>query len=145
MQPEWTIGIAIGLSMLFTRRTGLSCGGVITPGLLAISLGDPLKVGLALGMGVVLSFVLEACVRVTGIYGRERLALSLLLALVARMLFQAFAPIPSLWLGWVVPGLVAADIQRQGIVGTLSGAVSVSVAAAFVSDLALRFFAGGFP
>jgi len=144
MSPEWTIGSAIALSMFFTRRTGMSCGGVITPGLLALSLGDPLKVGLALGMGVVLSFVLGAFVRLTGIYGRERLALSLLLALGARVVFQAFFPIPSLWLGWVVPGLIAADIQRQGIVGTVSGAVSVAVAAAFVADLSFRLFPGGF-
>ena len=144
MSPEWTIGSAIALSMFFTRRTGMSCGGVITPGLLALSLGDPLKVGLALGAGVVLSFVLGAFVRLTGIYGRERLALSLLLALGARVVFQAFFPIPSLWLGWIVPGLIAADIQRQGIVGTVSGAVSVAVAAAFVSDLSFRLFPGGF-
>lgn len=145
MQPELTIGIAIGLSMLFTRRTGFSCGGVITPGLLAVSLGDPLKVGLALGTGIVLSFVLEGFVRVTGIYGRERLALSLLLALGTRVAFQTFFPIPALWLGWVVPGLVAADIQRQGIIGTVSGAVSVAVAAAFLSDLLILFFPGGLP
>lgn len=78
----------------------------------------------------------------TGVYGRERLALSLLLALAARLVFQAFLPLPSPWLGWVVPGLVAADIQRQGLAGTLSGAVSVSVAAVFASDLALRILPG---
>jgi len=139
MQPEWIIGLAIAFSMVFTRRTGVSCGGIITPGLLALSLADPVKVGAALGMGVLLSLALEACVRFWGVYGRERLALSLLLALVARGIFQTVVPIPSLWLGWVVPGLLAADIQRQGVVSTLSGAVSVSLAAAMAGDLLARF------
>ncbi len=139
MQPEWIIGLAIVLSMFFTRRTGVSCGGIITPGLLALNLADPLKVGVALGMGIFVSLALGACVRLWGVYGRERFALSLLLALLARGIFQVLVPIPSLWLGWVVPGLIAADMQRQGIVGTLSGAVSVSVAAAMAGDLLARF------
>ena len=138
MQPEWVIGIAIALSIFYTRKTGFSCGGIITPGLLALHIGDPARCAMALGVGVLLSAVLEGLVRLTGVYGRERLALSLLLALAARLVFQAFLPLPSPWLGWVVPGLVAADIQRQGLAGTLSAAVSVSVAAVFASDLAVR-------
>lgn len=142
MQPEWVIGIAIAFSIFYTRKTGFSCGGIITPGLLALHIGDPARCAMALGVGVLLSAVLEGLVRLTGVYGRERLALSLLLALAARLIFQAFLPLPSPWLGWVVPGLVAADIQRQGLAGTLSGAVSVSVAAVFASDLALRILPG---
>ena len=34
----------------------------------------------------------------------------------------------SLWLGWVVPGLIGADIQRQGPVPTLAAVVAVSIA-----------------
>ena len=34
----------------------------------------------------------------------------------------------SLWLGWVVPGLIGADIQRQGLNTTLTAVVSVSIA-----------------
>ena len=40
-----------------------------------------------------------------------------------------------MWLGWVVPGLVGADMQRQGMIDTLTAVVSVSVAAALLVHL----------
>jgi len=41
----------------------------------------------------------------------------------------------SLWLGWVVPGLIGADIQRQGAVTTLTAVVAVSAATAMSVQL----------
>jgi hypothetical protein len=41
----------------------------------------------------------------------------------------------SLWLGWVVPGLIGADIQRQGVQTTLIAVVAVSVATAMSVQL----------
>lgn len=41
----------------------------------------------------------------------------------------------SLWLGWVVPGLIGADVQRQDVIPTLTGVVSVSIATAMAVQL----------
>jgi len=86
-----------------------SCGGIITPGFIALQIGNPLSIAMALASAVVLSFVLEGVVRITGIYGRQRIALAMLLALGCKFMLDLFFPVSSLWLGWVLPGLVAAD------------------------------------
>ena len=118
------------LGMLYYQRTGWACGGIITPGVIAMYAGDPMQSGIALLAGLVTFLLLEALVRVSGIYGRQRLAAAMLIALALRYPLVSAWGETSLWLGWVVPGLVGADMQRQGILVTLSAVVSVSIAAA---------------
>ena len=121
-------GMLVG--MLYYQRTGWACGGIITPGVIAMYAGDPMRSGIALLAGLVTFLLLEALVRVSGIYGRQRLAAAMLIALALRYPLVSAWGETSLWLGWVVPGLVGADMQRQGILVTLSAVVSVSIAAA---------------
>ena len=58
----------------------------------------------------------------------------MLIALALRALTGHFSPDP-LWFGWVVPGLIAADIQRQGAAETVSSLLIVAAAAAFSMEL----------
>ena len=118
------------LGMLFYRKTGFSSGGIITPGVLAMYAFDPLKISVSLAAGVVTWGLLELLVRFTGVYGRQRLAAAMLIALAIRYPVVSFGGEISLWLGWVVPGLVGADMQRQGALTTLAGALAVGSAAA---------------
>lgn len=85
-----TIGLGIVLGMFFYNRTGRSCGGIITPGFIALQIGSPSSIAMALASAVVLSFVLEGVVRVTGIYGRQRIALAMLLALGCKFMLDLF-------------------------------------------------------
>lgn len=118
------------LGMFYYHRTGWACGGIITPGVIAMYAGDPLKIAVAVLAGFATWLLLEALVRFTGLYGRQRLAAAMLIALGLRYTLVTVLGEASLWLGWVVPGLLGADMQRQGVLNTLAGAVSVSVAAA---------------
>ena len=69
-------GLVVGLGVLFGlvwgRRTGWGCGGLITPGLLALHAASPHRVGLALLLGVLLAAPLGLLARFLGLYGRER-------------------------------------------------------------------------
>lgn len=127
-----TVCLAAGmlLGMLYYQRTGWACGGIITPGVIAMYAGDPLKIGVSLLAGLVTWLLLEGLVRLTGAYGRQRIAAAMLIALALRYPLVAVLGEASLWLGWVVPGLIGADMQRQGVFNTLAGAVTVSIAAA---------------
>ena len=118
------------LGMLYYQRTGWACGGIITPGVIAMYAGDPWRTGVALLAGMATWLLLEALVRFTGVYGRQRLAAAMLIALALRYPLVSVWGETSLWLGWVVPGLVGADMQRQGVLTTLSAVIAVSVAAA---------------
>ena len=75
------------------------------------------------------------------LYGRERVGVLLLCALALRLLWRNdFFPIDSLWIGWVAPGLIAADVQRQGVLPTLSGAVSCGIGTAMVMGVLVSLY-----
>ena len=123
------------LGMFYYHKTGWACGGIITPGVIAMYIGDPGKVAVSLAAGLVTWLILEGIVRLTGIYGRQRLAAAMLIALALRYPLVSVLGQSSLWLGWVVPGLMGADIQRQGFLTTLTAVASVSFAAVMAVQL----------
>ncbi|WP_233572653.1 poly-gamma-glutamate biosynthesis protein PgsC/CapC [Fretibacterium sp. OH1220_COT-178] len=129
-----TVGIGVLFGLIWSRRTGWSCGGLVTPGLLALHAGSPYRIAMALALGGLLAAPLGTLSHALGLYGRERVGAAMLLALAVRLVLTPFVPVPF-WIGWVVPGLVAADAQRQGVSMTLCGALSCAVATAFATDL----------
>lgn len=122
------LAIGILLGMFYYHKTGWACGGIITPGVIAMYSGDPWKIGVSLLAGLATFAILEMLVRITSIYGRQRLAAAMLIALVLRYPLVSVLGETSLWLGWVVPALLGADMQRQGLVSTLAAVVAVSIA-----------------
>lgn len=138
MEVPLAFGILFGL--FWSRRTGWNCGGLITPGILALHADTPLSCFYSLLLGVVLAPILHVLVQRKSLYGRERIGAAMLLAIAARCLclhlFPSVSAAVPLWLGWAVPGLIAADIERQGVCITLAGAVSTAVAAVFASSIA---------
>jgi len=137
MYEYQTLCLATGilLGMFYYQRTGFACGGIITPGVAALYVADPLKLGVSLAAGMATWLLLGLLVRFTGIYGRQRLAAALLIALALRYPLVPAWGEASLWLGWVVPGLVGADMQRQGFAHTLAAVLSVSLATALLMAL----------
>ena len=129
------LAIGILLGMFYYQRTGWACGGIITPGVIAMYIGDPWKIGVSLLAGLATFALLEMLVRLTSIYGRQRLAAAMLFALVLRYPLVSVLGETSLWLGWVVPGLMGADMQRQGLVSTLAAVVAVSIATVMAVQL----------
>ena len=125
-----TVCLALGmlLGMFYYHKTGWACGGIITPGVIAMYIGDPAKVGVSIAAGLLTWVILDVLVRFFNLYGRQRLATAMLIALALRYPLVSVLGETSLWLGWVVPGLVGADIQRQGLLTTLTAVVSVSIA-----------------
>lgn len=129
-----TVGLGILLGLVWARRTGWGCGGIITPGLLALYAAEPVRAAVILTVGVLLTPLVSAGSRIFGLYGRERIGASMLFALGAGVLLPyANLPVETHWIGWVVPGLIAADADRQGVSMTLVGAVSCAVMTAFCS------------
>lgn len=132
-----TLCLAVGilLGMFYYQKTGWASGGIITPGVVAIYIYDPWKIAVSLAAGVLTWLILEGLVRVINIYGRQRLAAALLIALALRYPLVPVWGESSLWLGWVVPGLVGADMQRQGGLPTLTGVVTLSIVTAMAVHL----------
>lgn len=132
------LGIAILWGMLYYGRTGWSCGGIITPGLLALNAASPHALLFSFASSIIVAFLLEIMVRLFPIYGRQRIATAMVIAILLRIVTLEFFPEASLWIGWVIPALIAADIQKQGFFRTLSGAVSVTVVSLMTMEV-IRF------
>lgn len=132
-----TFCLAFGmlLGMFYYHKTGWACGGIITPGVIAMYIGDPYKVGVSIAAGLITWIILDRLVRFFGLYGRQRLAAAMLIALALRYPLVSVLGEASLWLGWVVPGLIGADIQRQGVLTTLTAVAAVSVVTAMSVQL----------
>ncbi|MGI6075779.1 MAG: poly-gamma-glutamate biosynthesis protein PgsC/CapC [Pyramidobacter sp.] len=128
-----TLGIGIFFSLIYEWRTGYGTGGLVSAGMLALSLYSPLRVLVCVATALLIWPVLAYPVRRYGIHGRARIGFAMLLALAVRLVSGRFIqPVP--WVGWIIPGLIAADIQRQGPLETLCGLVSVSVLTAFAAQ-----------
>lgn len=132
-----TFCLAIGmlLGMFYYHKTGFACGGIITPGVIAMYIDDPWKVAISILAGLLTWVLLALLVRFTSLYGRQRLAAAMLIALALRYPLVSVYGETSLWLGWVVPGLIGADIERQGLLTTTSAVVAVSIVTAMCIQL----------
>lgn len=126
-----TVGIGIFIGLIWSRKTGWSCGGVVTPGLLALYAHDWRGILGTLTLGILLSIPLKMLTQRWSLYGRERIGTAMLLALAARFFLGSVLFLNGHWIGWVIPGLIAADTDYQGIGMTLCGVLSCSVVTVF--------------
>jgi poly-gamma-glutamate biosynthesis protein PgsC/CapC len=127
------LGVILGL--VWTERTGFSTGGIITPGFLAVSGFYPHTAGLSLLLSLPLLLVLEITGLRFALYGRRRVGLAISLSLLLFWCWSLAFPLHVPWSGWIVPGLVAADSHRQGLLPTLAGAVACGLAALFLAEV----------
>jgi poly-gamma-glutamate biosynthesis protein PgsC/CapC len=117
--------IGVAVSLLLVEIVGLSAGGVITPGYVALLLDRPA----ALAGFLAAALATFGCVRLMSehlmLFGQRRFAVALLIGMAfsvgARFLSPAFAAVHLEWagLGFIVPGLMAHQFDRQGILQTL--------------------------
>jgi poly-gamma-glutamate biosynthesis protein PgsC/CapC len=135
MNSEYILVLGVVTSLLMTELIGLSPGGVIVPGFIALYADSPLRLAATLADA---AFALLA-VRLLGgqliLFGRRRYASFLLAGFIARFLLErvlpGLAPEAPLFaaVGWLVPGIIAAEADRQGPLRTL---FALAAGAAFV-------------
>lgn len=131
---EAAIGLGLVISLIFAESLGLAAGGMVVPGYIALSIHKPMLVAgtvlaslLTLGtMRVLTNFIL--------IYGRRRIVFAILLGFVfgsiAKHLFVFSFPAYTLELssiGYIIPGLIANWMERQGVTRTLCVMVVTAV------------------
>ena len=135
------IGIGLAVSLLFSEMFGLAAGGMVVPGYIAIFLDKPFDVVLTILASIVTYFIVHLLSSFVIIYGRRRTVMMILTGYIVRMLielvpFESLAAVgllsvgdPSFQVvGYIIPGLIAIWIDRQGMVETLSALIAASVA-----------------
>lgn len=140
------IGLGLVASLLFTEAIGFAAGGFVVPGYIALYLDRPFQI-----LGTLLAaFLTYGCLKLAGryllLYGRRNLVFAVLLgfifgALTARIPTFGIGHLESglAAIGFIIPGLLAYWMVRQGILQTLA---AMGVAAVLVR-LALIVLHGG--
>ena len=150
-----TLGIFVGIavSMVWWEKELLSPGGVVVPGYTALFLlTNPLIIIYTLGIAFLTAVAIRSASRFSILYGRRRFAVTMLTALsltfavqqvillLSTLLPGTFASLftgPVTYQGFqvvgiIIPGLIANEIHRQGLVPTLSTLAMVSVITAVI-------------
>jgi poly-gamma-glutamate biosynthesis protein PgsC/CapC len=127
--------IAIGLvfGFFFYEWVGLSAGGFVVPGYIALQLNNPLLLAGTLAISLLTYLSIRIASRYTILYGRRRFILMVLTGFTWQWLFkllmiQRFAfTAESDILGFIIPGLIANEMERQRILPTLFTLLIISV------------------
>jgi gamma-polyglutamate biosynthesis protein CapC len=123
-----SIGVGLLVCLLFVGYLGLMTGGMVVPGYLALVMHQPGSVVLTLLDALIIFAIVKILSHFLIIYGRRRIALimliSFLLGIVMRHLFSSYYAVHLLGdvytvVGYIIPGLIALSIDRQGIIETL--------------------------
>jgi len=73
-----SIGIGLGVSLFLSEVFGLTAGGLVVPGYIALHLSEPFSILLTLGAGVAAFVLIQALSSLMVIYGRRRIVLLVL-------------------------------------------------------------------
>ncbi len=138
-----SIGIGLGVSLLFSELFGLAAGGLVVPGYIALYLTRPLDVAATLIAALLTFFLIRIASSFVIIYGRRRTALMILVGYTAGVfmnvaltaLYEVGAESVATGryvmeagvIGYIVPGLIAIWLDRQGVVPTFAALVTSAV------------------
>lgn len=119
--------IAIGLvyGFIFFELTGLVAGGLVAPGYLALYVNQPMVLAVCLATALLTLVLIRLLSMVSVLYGRRRFIVSILLAFALQwtlgslLMGADFAQGRVEVVGYIIPGLIAHEMDRQGIGKTL--------------------------
>jgi len=143
---EIAIGLGIILSLWLTEWLGVTAGGIIVPGYIAMFLHEPARVIATFSISILVFLIVRGLSTFLLIYGKRRLVLSLLLGFLFGYLSRNVlaVQVPDMeWefytIGYIIPGLIASWMDRQGILRTMS----VILITATIVQLAVMLLSGG--
>ncbi|MCC6217322.1 MAG: poly-gamma-glutamate biosynthesis protein PgsC [Polyangiaceae bacterium] len=128
-----SIGIGLVVSLVFTELFGVAAGGMIVPGYLALGLGKPLDALATVAAGLVTFAIVHTLSSFTIVYGRRRTVLMILVGYLVATGVRALgagtaagAALDLAVIGYIVPGLIAIWLDRQGILETIAALATAS-------------------
>ncbi len=133
--------IGLLVSLLFIGLTGVYPGGIIVPSYLVLFLHQPERIaGTIIAAFLTLAVYRLSC-RWLILFGRRRFVFLILIggfwALLWLQLFPHIFPASLEFrvIGWVIPGLIANHLDRQGAVITTASLVTITVAVGWLGRL----------
>ena len=138
------IGIGIVISFAFYEIVGLSPGGIVVPGYIALFLDQPIRILVTLLVALLTYFAVKMLSNYIILYGRRRFLAMILIGFLLKWLIEEIIitmPISGIELqsiGYIIPGLIANEMRRQGIFSTLYSLAIVSIIVRLILLLFLK-------
>jgi poly-gamma-glutamate biosynthesis protein PgsC/CapC len=160
-----SIGLGLVVSLLFSELFGLAAGGLVVPGYMALYLTSPVDVIATITAALFTFFLVRIASTFIIIYGRRRTASMILVGYVVGVLvnigiataIEAFEGTALLTqpddaallakvgretieagvIGYIVPGLIAIWLDRQGVGPTLAALLTSAVVVRLILILAV--------
>jgi poly-gamma-glutamate biosynthesis protein PgsC/CapC len=135
------------VSLLFIGITGIYPGGVIVPSYLVLFVHSPERIAGTLAVSLLTLLCYKLASNYLILYGTRRFVFMVLVAGAWTLMWLRFFPalLPASLefrvIGWIVPGLIANTLERQGILITLASLTTVTVAV-YILAQALRLLWG---
>lgn len=143
---EEAIGLGLLISLIFSETLGLAAGGMVVPGYVALLVHEPLRLLGTVIVSLAALGSLKLLSRYALIYGRRRIVVAVLFGFVFGALSREFlvfhlrdGTLEFQTIGYIIPGLIANWMERQGVVQTLA----VMVTTAVLVRLCLMLIHGG--
>jgi poly-gamma-glutamate biosynthesis protein PgsC/CapC len=121
---ELSLALGIAFGFLSYELVGLSPGGIVTPGYVALFMDQPVRILGTLLVSIATFLLVRQASRFFILFGRRRFAVVMLASFLLRWVWEvslARSPVdlPELRvIGFIVPGLIANDMERQGVLNT---------------------------
>ena len=143
---EVAIGFGVIISLFFLETFGAAAGGIVVSGYIEMYLHQPLTIFATLTISFVVFGIVKLLGRVMFIYGRRRMVITVLLGFILGWYadtYGIFSTVPSNYsvdvIGFIIPGLIANAMEKQGIIKTLS---VMTIAAVLVRFILILIFGG---
>ena len=125
-EPSIYIRIGMVLSLFLTETLGVTAGGIIVPGYIAMNLDSPSRLLVTMGISLIVYLVIKLLSNFVLVYGKRRLVLALLLGFLFGYFTRSENNILSdlmkddfIVIGNIIPGLIANWMDRQGVLRTI--------------------------
>ncbi len=132
--------LGLMISLLFTGLTGFYPGGIIVPAYLVLYVNYPLRIAGTLAIALLTLACFRFASRYLILFGTRRFVFMILVAATWTLLWLRLSPaifpasLEFRVIGWVVPGLIANNFEKQGVVTTTASIVTATVATYFVAQ-----------
>jgi len=141
---EISIGLGIVLSLVLSETLGVTAGGIIVPGYIALYLHHPVQVIITFLVAILVWGIIQGMGKFMFLYGKRRIVLALILGFffgyITRNFIFMTEEIGSVAvIGNIIPGLIANWMDRQGVTRTLA----VVILTAVLVKLAVMLLFGG--
>jgi poly-gamma-glutamate biosynthesis protein PgsC/CapC len=126
-EPGIYLGIGMVLSLFLTETLGVTAGGIIVPGYIAMNLESPERLVITFGVSILTFLIIKLLSKFIMVYGKRRLVLALLIGFLLgylsrseNMITAGLGTTDFIVIGNIIPGLIANWMDRQGVLRTIS-------------------------